>query len=604
MGSRRTLFWFLNPLCLLLIGVSLTASYMVASYKYQELYLDRISSEARSFANQVGELWQDRLDEDFIDKLDHFVKRIGAAEDFRISIITSKGKVVAGSQEELPDPGDLLNKTEIQKALKGRLSKATRMDYVGKETYKYIAAPVIEKDSVLAVVRIAFPESQFSNGLKGLKKNMIIVAFFLAIFSTIACLFFEKWITEPVKDMTTAARHFASGDLLYRADGGSISELLTLATAINRMAESLREKINDITGQRNELETVLTGMIEAVLVLDQNQVIKKINLAGAKLFGVEPEQVEGKTVIEAIRNIDLHGFVNRTIESSTPIEEELRIIGDNDLSIQAHGSSLVDHDGAFKGIVVVLNDITNIKKLETIRQDFVANVSHELKTPITSIKGFLETLKDGALEDPDNAGRFLDIMGNQTDRLSMIIEDLLSLSRLEQEEKKNAFELSPRRVKDVMVSVIKAFQETASQKQMDFELIVDDEEIEAAINETLLEQALLNLIDNAIKYSEPGKKILLALDQTEDEVVISVKDQGCGISKEHVDRIFERFYRVDKARSRKVGGTGLGLAIVKHIVRAHKARMEVISSLGSGATFSIFLPKIGVKDSKEKRNHF
>lgn len=593
MGRRKSLFWFLNPLGLLLIGVSLTASYMAASYKYKELYIDRINSEAGALAAQVAELWEDPLETHIVDKLDHFVKRIGAAEDFRISIITSKGKVVAGSQEDLPDPADLLSKTEVQRALKGRFSTGTRMDYVGKETYTYIAAPAKRNDTVLAVVRIAFPESKFRDQLKGLKRIMIVVAFFLAIFCTIVCLFFEKWITEPVSDMTSAARHFASGDLLHRVDGGSISELLALATAMNRMAESLHQRIQDITGQRNELETVLTGMIEAVLVLDENQIIKKINLACAKLFGVKPDQAEGKTVIEAIRNSDLHGFVKRTIESPTPLEEELRIIGDNDLRIQAHGSSLMDQDGAFKGIVVVLNDITNIKKLETIRQDFVANVSHELKTPITSIKGFLETLKDGALEDRDNARRFLDIMGNQTDRLSMIIEDLLSLSRIEQDEKKSAIKLTPQKIKDVMVGVVKAFQETASQKQMDFELQCDDDHIEAPINATLLEQALMNLVDNAIKYSEPGKKIQLRLGRIEDEVVISVMDQGCGISKDHIDRIFERFYCVDKARSRKIGGTGLGLAIVKHIVRAHKARIEVTSSLGSGATFSIFLPKVG-----------
>jgi two-component system phosphate regulon sensor histidine kinase PhoR len=230
-----------------------------------------------------------------------------------------------------------------------------------------------------------------------------------------------------------------------------------------------------------------------------------------------------------------------------------------------------------------------LKALENIRRDFVANVSHELKTPITSIKGFLETLREGALKDPEHAERFLDIIIKHTDRLTAIVDDLLSLSRIERDAEKGEIALQDRRIAEVLDAVGKACRKRAQLKNIKLECEADDT-IVAQINATLLEQAIVNLVDNAVKYSEPDQTVIVRAEKIGEEVVIKVVDEGCGIPRDHLERIFERFYRVDKARSRKVGGTGLGLAIVKHIVSAHGGRITVESSLGKGSTFSIYLP--------------
>jgi two-component system, OmpR family, phosphate regulon sensor histidine kinase PhoR len=254
------------------------------------------------------------------------------------------------------------------------------------------------------------------------------------------------------------------------------------------------------------------------------------------------------------------------------------------------GTPLRDGEGKRTGSLIVLNDVTRLRKLENIRRDFVANVSHELKTPITAIKGFVDTLKDGAAKNLDDAERFLAIIQKHVDRLENIVEDLLSLSRIEKEGEREESELEERAIGEVLAGAIQVCDVKAREKGIGIELICD-REVRAEINPTLLEQAVVNLLDNAIKYSDPGKKVEVEALETEAEVLIHVRDHGCGIEKKHLDRLFERFYRVDQARSRKLGGTGLGLAIVKHIAQAHGGSVSVESQPGQGSTFTIHLPK-------------
>jgi two-component system phosphate regulon sensor histidine kinase PhoR len=240
------------------------------------------------------------------------------------------------------------------------------------------------------------------------------------------------------------------------------------------------------------------------------------------------------------------------------------------------------------GVVVVLNDVTRLRKLENTRREFVANVAHELKTPITSIKGFVETLLDGAYREPENNLKFLQILARQADRLHAIIEDLLTLSRIEEEAEQGKIFLSSGRLSRVLQGALRICESRAQEKSISLSLTCS-EDLKAQINAPLLEQAVVNLVDNAIKYSAPGSTVQVKAEPQPSEVVIQVSDQGCGIAPEHLSRLFERFYRVDAGRSRKIGGTGLGLAIVKHIAQAHGGRATVDSSSGQGSTFSIHL---------------
>ena len=361
---------------------------------------------------------------------------------------------------------------------------------------------------------------------------------------------------------------------------------------MNLMAGQLDDRIRTALRQRNELEAVLSSMVEGVLAVDTDERIIRINRAAANLIGVDPPDVPGRSVLEVVRNSDLQRFITWTLASAEPVESEIVIYQDeSEVSLQAHGTALrgtSEHENI--GALIVLNDLTLLRRLEGVRRDFVANVSHELRTPITSIKGFVETLQDGALESPQDARRFLDIISRQADRLNAIVEDLLSLSRIEGETQGADIAVERTGIKGLLRSAIQSCEVKASEKDITLELRCDDG-INAQVNAQLVEQAVINLIDNAIKYSDAGDVVNVRCARTDLEVVISVEDHGTGIAPEHLPRLFERFYRVDKARSRKLGGTGLGLAIVKHIAQVHEGHARVESTLGKGSTFSIHLPR-------------
>jgi two-component system phosphate regulon sensor histidine kinase PhoR len=294
---------------------------------------------------------------------------------------------------------------------------------------------------------------------------------------------------------------------------------------------------------------------------------------------------------EVVRNRELQRLVAEVLSQRQPIARDFEILSRQaeKRMVHAQGAVLQDARNCPMGALLVLHDVTRIKHLENVRRDFVANVSHELKTPITSIKGFVETLLDGALQDPADAERFLRIVATQAERLNSIIEDLLTLSRLEQGGDKSEIALEPARLGPVLLTAAEVCQLQAAEKGIRLEIACDPE-LSAPINAAILEQAVVNLIDNAVKYSPEGQTVRIAACRQEGEVVIRVEDQGCGIGREHLPRIFERFYRADRARSRELGGTGLGLAIVKHIAQVHGGRASVQSVVGEGSTFFLHLP--------------
>jgi two-component system phosphate regulon sensor histidine kinase PhoR len=399
----------------------------------------------------------------------------------------------------------------------------------------------------------------------------------------------SRRISQPLQDMRRGAERFAAGDFYHRLTIPDTVELASLAITLNRMAAQLAEQIAVITQQRNEQEAILESMREGVLALDTQERVITVNRAAEALLGVVAMQAKGHLLQEVVRNVTLQRVVAAAMHSPEPATADIVLRSAEERFLQATATALRDAQGQDIGVLVVLNDVTQLRHLENIRRDFVSNVSHELKTPITSIKGFVETLRDGALDHREHAERFLGIVARHAERLHAIIEDLLALSRLEQSDESYDIPRSETTLTDILQAAI---LDCAAKAEAQHVTVVSScaAELRATVNAPLLEQAVVNLLENAITYSNPGGSVWVSARQHDNMLVIDVRDQGVGIPHDHLDRIFERFYRVDKARSRERGGTGLGLAIVKHIAQVHGGQVSVMSTMGQGSTFTLHLP--------------
>lgn len=400
---------------------------------------------------------------------------------------------------------------------------------------------------------------------------------------------FSGKLLRQVESATRAMDLALEGQLDARATVDQDEDYLDLASHLNPLMNQLQRTVSRLESRIAEQDAVLNSMVEGVLAVDMTGRVISINPAAGGLLSADPESVVGRPLQEVFRNADLARFVTSVLSGYRIAEADIVLRSGQELLLQARGTTLRNPVGQGIGAVLVLNDVTRLRQLENMRRDFAANVSHELRTPITAIKGFVETLLDGALHQVSDSERFLRIVARQTDRLNDIIEDLMALSKIEREGETGEIKLESCSLRGVLDSVAADCAQKAEDRDVKIELECP-RDLQAKINPPLLRQAVLNLIDNAIKFSEPGSNVALWGAKNGENVIIGVRDQGCGIAAEHLPRIFERFYRADKARSRKLGGTGLGLAIVKHIVSAHRGQISVDSQIGRGSEFTIHIP--------------
>jgi two-component system phosphate regulon sensor histidine kinase PhoR len=586
---KKRLLWQLYPSFLLIIVISVVGVAWYASQSLREFHLHQVAEDLKSRAHLIERQISSDLVGGGFKKIDSFCKQVAPASSTRITVILPNGEVAADSDEIPARMKNHADRPEFKEAVKHGFGSALRFSETLGKKMMYVAIPIKQDDKVLAVVRTSVPVTAIDEALTNIYSKLFWSGVVIAVLAAVISLAISKKISRPVEQMTEVAKHFASGNLDMRLPIPNAAELADLAKALNEMAQQLNARIDTIKEERSQIQAILSSMIEGVMAVNSAGKIVSINKAAADLLGVDVTNSRGRNVEEVVRNLQLQKYIKNTLEDKPQSDTDSLILGDGERFLKLHGSSLTDDKGNRRGAVLVLYDITRTRQLEEVRRDFVANVSHELKTPVTSIKGFVETLLDESVSDPEQVRRFLTIIAKHADRLNAIIEDLLSLSRLEEDSEKRRLSFERTSIRPSLVSAIELSKVKAEEKHITVELSCD-KEITARINAVLIEQAVLNLIDNAIKYNQSNSKIQVSARESGGEVLVAVSDQGCGIEKEHLDRIFERFYVVDKGRSRKLGGTGLGLSIVKHIAQVHGGYITVESKPGSGSVFTIYLP--------------
>jgi two-component system phosphate regulon sensor histidine kinase PhoR len=585
----KRLVWYIFPWYLVIILISLAIVTVYSTSAVKDFHFNTTSDDLEARATLFEKTISERMDGPH-SVVDELCKELGSSTGTRITVILPDGRVIGDSDSDPESRENHGDRPEFIRALAGRTGSSIRYSDTLRERFMYVAVPVRIDGGVSGAVRASTPLTALDRSLNAMYVRITISGILVAIAAGVVSILVARRISRPVEEIKKGVAHFASNDLSYRLPVHELEEIGELANVINAMAERLEDRIETVERQRNEQEAIFAGMVEGLIVVDEEEKIVRINPAASAFLGIEIAEAEGRMIQEAVRNPYLQKFVRKALSSAITVEEDFTLRNDRgELYVQGHGVQLLRPDGRLRGGVIVLNNVTRLRKLENLRKDFVANVSHELRTPITSIKGFVETLLDGALRDPVDAANFLKIIGRQAERMDNIIEDLLLLSGVERGLEESNVRVEKGKIIDIIRDAIEVCDHKAREKKIRIDVDCAPD-IEGTVNEPLLEQAVINLLDNAIKYSDEGGPVEISASRHADEITIEVRDEGCGIDREDIPRLFERFYRVDKARSRKLGGTGLGLAIVKHIMQAHGGSVIVASTPGEGSTFTLHLP--------------
>ena len=592
MRRKRRIFWHLLPWYLGIVILAVAAASWHSSVTVYDVCrrenVAALTDMARLVEHELTEM--SLADEEAVDAL---CKHMGEIGNARFTVVALSGRVIGDSAENPAVMDNHASRPELRTAFQGKVGSSTRYSNTLRAELVYVALPLRADGRIIGAVRAARPLTQLQTSLGTVRRQIAVTGGFIALLAAVGSLVVARRLSRPIEKLRQGAERFAVGDLEHRLREPDTAELGELARTLNLMAQQLATRIAAVTRQRNELDTVLKSMAEGVVAVDREERLITANRAAVTMLEIPVANMQGRPLLEMVRNPALQKLVADALRQEQPVEGEIVVRGQpEERYLLVHGAALSNGNTPEAGVVLVLNDVTRLRRLEQVRRDFVANVSHELRTPITSLKGFVETLLDGAMREPENAERFLRIILRQADRLNAIISDLLLLAQMEQAEKGKGEPregLKAARLAEVLQAAARACQPKADRQAIPISLTCP-EALKVSADAHLLEQAVLNLLDNAINYSEPGRPVTVVGREHEGEVLIEVRDQGCGIAAQHQTRIFERFYRVDKARSREVGGTGLGLAIVKHIVQVHGGSVTVASELGKGSVFTIHLP--------------
>ncbi len=561
----------------LLIVVALSTLILVFSFRtIRGHYLDTLRENLENSGRTVILSTRPLLEEARFDELDTLVKRLGKEMDTRITIIDLQGVVLADSEKDPRFMENHKTRPEVVQALRDSVGTSLRLSTTVKEEMLYVAMPIEKNGKISGVVRTSLFLSDINSLLNSLKINLAQIALVLIGICLLGALFFARSFAKPIRELSDASQKLASGDFDVRVFLKNKDELKGLASSFNYMADQINRLFTELSGQKEQLQSIISSLEEALLVLDKKGKILLSNESFKKV--VQSNLTEGRFYWEVVREPALGDLIRKVRDEKRNLVGEIALA---DKTFLCSVSPLRSREET----VVVLHDVTQVRALEKVKRDFVVNVSHELRTPLTAIKGFAETLEE---EADEKVRGYVDVIKRHTDRLINIIRDLLLLSELE--EKGTGLETKEVNLKELIEGILPIFDHRLKEKGLELRLETKENHPIIKADPFRLEQMFINLMDNAIKYTEKGGISILLKKKGTRLLTIEITDTGIGIPQEHLSRIFERFYVVDKSRSRRSGGTGLGLSIVKHIVLLHSGTIEVESSLGSGTRFSIVLP--------------
>jgi two-component system, OmpR family, phosphate regulon sensor histidine kinase PhoR len=544
----------------------------------------RIDRELSRSAHLVSELWHhDEAD----GELRGIVLRSARAANVRVTLIGQDGGVLADSDVAPADLAKLENhasRPEVAEALAGRTGRAVRKsDSVGRR-FLYLAIPAGGKPGA-GVVRLAADLGAIDAEAAALRRELATAGLVALLVLVPLSLVLSHLALRPLRRIAEVVASMADGDLDRRLPRGAPDEFGRIAGAVNEMAEQLRARLRELTEDKERLQAVLAGMVEGVLVVDAEQRVVLANPRVRELLGFRGNGI-GRPHWELVRRSDVQEAIAKAPQSADPVIRDVVTEAAEPRHLQIHAVRF-PAAGPLLGVVAVVHDVTEIRRLERMRRDFVANVSHELKTPLTAIRGFAETLRGTPVPEAQREA-YLDIILRHAERLQRLIDDILELSRVE--GRQQPLTLAEVDVARAATVLLRDLEPQLEARKIRAEVVAGSRGV-AWGDRRAVEQIFANLLDNAAKYTEEGGRILVRVAETDTMVRLEVEDNGIGIPAEDLPRIFERFYRVDKARSRDLGGTGLGLAIVKHLAQAQEGEVSVRSRPGEGSTFVVLLPR-------------
>ena len=589
MWSSR-LFWklFLTYAGLVLLAVSVCVA-SVSGWQEEQL-VEQVRRRLHDTASLLRDDLGNKLAAGRSETLQQKVRLLGKQTQTRFTLVTSDGLVLADSERpglaQVIEMENHLSRKEFILASRSGEGLSRRISPTLGESFLYYALTVEQDEHILGFVRAAQSIASIQDEVSAIRRLIWSVGLLVGLSGLAITYWLTQRIIRPIRELTGAAEEIATGDYPDRIEVHSSDELGTLARSFEHMNTELRSREKKLRASAQQQHAVLGGMIEGVLAVDAHQRVLFANAAASRAFSFQPAEVVGKLLLEVVRSHELRDIVEESLHSGKLCQGDLSWQAETMRTLNVHATPLPGEP--CPGVVLVLHDVTELKRLETLRQQFVANVSHELKTPLSSIKAYTETLLNGALNDSENAPRFLRHIDDQADRLHDLILDMLSLARIESGA--TAFELTDVPLERVVTACLADCEKRAEAAQIRLQNEIGSDSIDVRADEESLLQILSNLVDNAIKYTLSGGEIAVRCRQESAEAVIEVSDTGIGIAQKHHERLFERFYRVDKARSRELGGTGLGLAIVKHLCQAMGGSVSVESQLGQGSTFQVRIP--------------